>query len=64
MAIITVCAQCGKETIASASNHWPLCDDCKRKQGWKPWEEMTLEEKVEDLNKRLSSLSDYSALIG
>jgi hypothetical protein len=64
MAIDTVCAQCGKRTIASLSNHWPLCDECKRKKGWKPWEEMTLEEKVEDLNRRIERVSDHSAQIG
>lgn len=64
MAIDTVCAQCGKRTIAAASNSWPICEECKRKQGWKPWEEMTIEEKVEDLNKRVGRIDDRSDLIG
>jgi hypothetical protein len=64
MAIDTPCAECGKSTIASVSDHYPLCDQCRRKHGWKPWEEMTLEEKVEDLNKRVEGIRSYSARIG
>lgn len=56
MAIITKCSGCSTEVAASANDHHPLCENCRRKHGWKPWEEMTLEEKVEDLNKRLSDI--------
>lgn len=44
-----------------ASNHQPLCEACRRKAGWKPWEEMTLEEKVENLNRRLGGQEAMNA---
>jgi hypothetical protein len=64
VAIITKCSECDKQTSASVSNHWPLCDACKRKHGWKPWEEMSLEEKVENLNRRLDNTESRNAIIG
>jgi hypothetical protein len=65
MAIITKCSECHREVTASLSDHWPLfCDTCRRKHGWKPWEEMTLEEKVENLNRRLGNTESRNALIG
>lgn len=63
MAIITTCSECPEAVTASVSDYHPLCEKCRRKHGWKPWEEMTLEEKVEDLNKRLSNLGSRNPLI-
>lgn len=64
MAIITQCSECGDQVTASLNDYHPLCEKCKRKHGWKPWEEMTLEEKVEDLNRRLKGTESHHALIG
>lgn len=65
MAILTTCSECGADGVsASVSDHHPLCEQCHRKHGWKPWEEMTLAEKVEDLHKRLSGTEYYNARIG
>lgn len=66
MAILTGCVFCGKEICVSASNHMPECEDCQRKHGTyrKKWDEMTLEEKVEDLNRRLGDVDSRGALIG
>jgi hypothetical protein len=64
MAVDKSCVECGQLTIASLSDYHPLCDQCRRKHGWKPWEEMTLEEKVEDLNKRIGRSDIYSTQIG
>lgn len=64
MAIITTCSECPAQVTASVSNSHPLCENCMRKRGWKSWEEMTIEEKVEDLNRRLNGVSSRNAIIG
>jgi hypothetical protein len=64
MAILTDCSECGAEVSASVSEAFPLCEACRRRHGWKPWEEMTLEEKVEDLDRRLRDVGGRGACIG
>jgi len=64
MAILTTCSECPAQVTASVSDYHPLCENCMRKHGWKPWEEMTLEEKVEDLNRRVSNVASRNAIIG
>ncbi len=59
MAINSQCSECSNEVTCSASDSWVLCEQCKRKHGWKPWKEMSLEEKVEDLNERLHNVSGW-----
>lgn len=62
MAVITDCIWCGKQVVTSAADHMPTCDRCRWKSGRKPWDEMSLEEKVEDLNKRLGDLAIHHEL--
>ena len=64
MAIITACGECKELVTASASDYDPLCEKCLRKKGWKPWREMTLEEKVENLNTRLNDIGSRNPIIG
>lgn len=56
MVVVVPCISCKKEIWVPAGSV-AECDDCKRKHGAcmpKKWVEMTLEEKVEDLNYRLA----------
>lgn len=64
MAMITQCSSCSKQVSASVNDFHPLCEDCKRRHGWKSWEEMTPEQKVEDLNKRLRAVEAHNTLLG
>jgi len=63
VAIITQCSRCRNAVTASASACDVLCETCMRKDGWKPWEEMTTEEKVEELKRRLDKLGSYSLMV-
>ncbi len=65
MAILTTCSVCGAEGVTAPANALEaLCNNCRRKRGWKPWEEMTQEEKVEDLHRRLSEAESRNPIIG
>ena len=64
MSILTKCSECSNEWTASVRTVRPLCDTCRRKHGFQPWKEMTPEEKVEDLNRRLKSTESRNTLIG
>ncbi len=72
MALLSQCPghpwdyQCSNMVSHSASAMVPLCDDCAKKAGTykKKWHEMTLEEKVEDLNQRVGGVEIHTRPIG
>jgi hypothetical protein len=57
---------CVREVSTSAGRMIAYCDDCSKMNGTyiKTWHELTLEEKVEDLNSRLQRMSMYIEPIG
>jgi hypothetical protein len=67
MAIIVKCMTCGvKDVGTSVRNPFAECEECQKKNNryQKKWHEMTLEEKVENLNRRISRSETYNTLIG
>ena len=53
------CSRCGNGVLVEYGGilgDLPLCQLCRRETGWKPWKEMSLEEKIEDVNERLIKL--------
>ena len=52
------CNGCGAEIWVDPRDPNPECEGCQKKYGRynKKWPEMTLEEKVEDLHRRVSQL--------
>lgn len=58
MAIIWECPKCEKLTGGSASNYGAPCNDCnpRIKEEQDRWNNLPIEQKVEELKKRLDSM--------